>query len=161
MKLYSMEFDGSVLQRGFWLYVWRVVSADREVLYVGRTGDSSSANASSPFRRIGQHLEDRANAKGNALARQLGRCEIDPKRCRFSMAAIGPLFPEQLDFESHKVYRDRTGALERELALWLSDRGYEVLGIHHSRVEADPEQFAEIVALLSPTFPIAGCGEAQ
>lgn len=52
-----VEFDGAFLQRGFWLYVWRVIAPNStEVLYVGRTGDSSSPNAQSPFNRMGQHL---------------------------------------------------------------------------------------------------------
>ncbi len=46
---YSMTFDGALLERGFWLYVWRIIEGTRTVLYVGRTGDSSSPNASSPF----------------------------------------------------------------------------------------------------------------
>ena len=45
-----------MLERGFWLYVWRIASPIGEVLYVGRTGDSSSLNASPPFMRMAQHL---------------------------------------------------------------------------------------------------------
>jgi hypothetical protein len=51
------SFDGKLLQRGFWLYVWEITAADHEVFYyVGRTGDSSSPNAQSPFNRMSQHL---------------------------------------------------------------------------------------------------------
>jgi hypothetical protein len=52
MKAYAMSFDGALLGRGFWLYVWRITDDSRSALYVGRTGDSSSPHASSPFKRI-------------------------------------------------------------------------------------------------------------
>ena len=65
---YNMTFDGHLLNRGFWLYVWRIQGPVSHHVYVGRTGDSSSAHASSPFKRIGQHLDPSPNAKGNAGA---------------------------------------------------------------------------------------------
>ena len=60
---FEMGFEGEVLQRGFWLYVWKIAYDQETYLYIGRTGDSSSPNASSPFNRIGQHLDFRENAK--------------------------------------------------------------------------------------------------
>jgi len=61
---------GGILQRGFWLYVWEVTPADKAPLYyVGRTGDSSSTNAQSPFNRMGQHLGFAKNS--NMLRRHL------------------------------------------------------------------------------------------
>ncbi|HTE52126.1 MAG TPA: hypothetical protein VK698_14835 [Kofleriaceae bacterium] len=66
MESYAMTFDGALPQRGFWLYIWRVIDGERSVLYVGRTGDISSPHASSPFKRIGHHLDAGPNAKGNA-----------------------------------------------------------------------------------------------
>jgi hypothetical protein len=68
---YSMTFDGHLLNRGFWPYVWRIQGPVSHHVYVGRTGDSSSAHASSPFKRIGQHLDPSPNAKGNALGKHL------------------------------------------------------------------------------------------
>ena len=109
---YSMSFHGDLLKRGFWLYVWDIRTASERHLYVGRTGDSSSCNAASPFQRIGQHLDSRANAKGNALAKQLKKLAADPALCAFDMTAIGPLFPEQADFEAHKPIRDRVVLLK-------------------------------------------------
>jgi hypothetical protein len=121
-----MSFDGGLLQRGFWIYAWHIRREASEVVYVGRTGDSSSANASSPFRRIGQHLDPSPQAKGNAMARQLRKEGIDPKRCRFEMVAIGPIYPEQNDYVSHVPFRDRMAALERAVADELTLRGYKV-----------------------------------
>ena len=79
--LLSLSFSGALLQRGFWLYVWEVTAEDgRRVLYVGRTGDSSSANAQSPFNRLSQHLGN--NEHANALRRQLEEAGINPVTCR-------------------------------------------------------------------------------
>lgn len=97
-----MKFEGQVLQRGFWLYVWKISNCNGEWLYVGRTGDSSSANAGSPFSRIGQHLDFRRTARGNLLTKQLTKNSIDPFNSQFSMVAVGPLFKEEKDFEKHK-----------------------------------------------------------
>lgn len=111
LNSYEMTFVGSLLERGFWLYVWDIRQKENRYLYVGRTGDSSSANAASPFNRIGQHLDFRTNAKGNALGRQLRNIDVQPSQCTFEMLAIGPIFPEQATFELHKPIRDTVGAL--------------------------------------------------
>ncbi|MBL6974731.1 MAG: hypothetical protein ISR64_03275 [Deltaproteobacteria bacterium] len=144
MTAIEMSFDGSLLQRGFWLYVWTVQANDRTVLYVGRTGDSSSPNASSPFRRIGQHLDSRPNAKGNAMARQLKTEGVDPTKCRFEMLAFGPIFPEQETMAEHRVIRDRVAALERKLADHLKGRGHTVIGTHPRKRPLD-EQTTELL----------------
>jgi hypothetical protein len=44
------------------------------------------------------------------------------------MVAIGPIWPEQADFEAHKPVRDQMAALERAIADELRQRGYVVLG---------------------------------
>ena len=104
-------------------------------LYVGRTGDSSSPNAASPFNRISGHLDLRPNAKSNALAKQLSRADVNPSDCTFEMVAIGPVFPEQSSFESHKPFRDSMAALEAAMANVLSDRGYTVSFIEATQPE--------------------------
>ncbi len=147
-----MEFSGKLLKRGFWLYVWDIKGNSRH-LYVGRTGDSSSANASSPFRRIGQHLDTRLNAKGNALGRQLRSAGIEPESCTFEMTAIGPIFAEQASMLDHEPLRDKTAALEKALALELRRRGYSVLGTHSSRTDADPALFQQVLGKLDSTYP--------
>ena len=55
-SIHELTFPGPMTKRGFWLYVWRIQSPEGELLYVGRTGDSSSAHAASPIERMGQHL---------------------------------------------------------------------------------------------------------
>lgn len=52
-RVHELTFTGSFLRRGFWLYAWVIIAADHQVyVYVGRTGDSSSLNAQSPFSRM-------------------------------------------------------------------------------------------------------------
>ena len=57
LQPYSMKFDGHLLARGFWLYIWEIKGASSHHVYVGRTGDTSSPHAQSPFKRVGQHLD--------------------------------------------------------------------------------------------------------
>jgi len=153
MNAHSMNFDGALIARGFWLYVWEIADGSRTVLYVGRTGDTSLPNASSPFRRISQHLDSKANAKGNALLKQLTRAKLVPERCHFEMVAIGPLFPEQRDPAQHRLFRDKTAALERMLADHLRKRGYDVLGAHPGIGAVDTEVFTQIRQIVDDRWP--------
>jgi hypothetical protein len=75
------------------------------------------------------------------------------------MDALGPIFPEQETFEDHKIFRDRTAALERAVASWIDGRGYRVLGVHHARHEPDPELLRSLIELLSPSFPVLGASD--
>ena len=131
IKFYQMSFQGEVLERGFWLYVWEIVSDSNKYFYVGRTGDSSSAHAASPFNRIGQHLDFRENAKGNSLAKRLKQAGVNPRTSNFRMLALGPFFPEQATFDKHKHLRDQMATFEFELANYLKTEGCNVLGSHH------------------------------
>lgn len=159
MKLHSIRFDGAVLERGFWLYVVDIHSPQGRYLYVGRTGDSSSPNAGSPFSRIGQHLDKRLTAKGNALARQLATVNVDPNECGFEMLAVGPLYPEEHDFAQHKPIRDKVAALEYGLAQALRERGYSVIGQHSARSEPEQSVLSSVLevveARLRESDPIA------
>ena len=141
---YEMGFEGEVLQRGFWLYVWQIVYGKKTYIYVGRTGDSSSPNASSPFNRIGQHLDFRENAKGNSLARRLKEAGVDPKKSKFRMLALGPLFKEQKSFEAHKPYRDQMATFEYETAAHLRKMKFNVLGTHHKGISVPPDVVDEL-----------------
>ena len=76
MRLPHLKFSGAILERGFWLYAWRIENGSREFFYVGRTGDSSSQYAASPFSRLGQHLDIRPNATANMLLRHVRRLKL-------------------------------------------------------------------------------------
>lgn len=160
LEVCRMEFSGRLLKRGVWLYIWDIKGDERH-LYVGRTGDSSSPNASSPFRRIGQHLDTRLNAKGNALGRRLREAGINPESCTFEMIAIGPIFDEQASLTDHYPLRDKTAALERALADELKLRGYKVLGVHPRSVLPDPDLFRQVVEKLHLSFPRRSAPETE
>ncbi len=156
IRKYTMVFDGKLLRRGFWVYVWRIQSPKGVYLYIGRTGDSSSPYGASPFTRVGRHLDVRQNAKSNTLARHLLYAGLDPKRCRFRMVALGPLFPEQRAMKAHRPLRDKVAALERGIADFLRQRRYSVLGAHAGSLGPDARLFATVQALVAPEFPPRG-----
>lgn len=153
LDAYSMKFDGNLLRRGFWLYIWRITDKASDHLYVGRTGDSSSPYASSPFKRIGQDLDPNPNAKGNALGKQLRRAGVICEDCLFEMVAVGPIFDEQETFQQHKQFRDATAALERAVADWLRERGYNVLGTHPRTGPLDKERLRAVIDHIEAKFP--------
>lgn len=149
---FSMSFDGQLLKRGFWLYVWEIEGPLSTYLYVGRTGDSSSPHASSPFNRIGQHLDPRSSAKGNALGKQLQKAGVNCLDCRFEMVAIGPIFPEQATFDAHVPARNRMAAIERSIADELRQRGHVVLGTHPRAEKPDECILDQIRKILNARF---------
>jgi hypothetical protein len=146
-------FDGLLLHRGFWLYVWRIRQGDRFLVYVGRTGDSASPFAASPFIRAGQHLDLREKAKANALVRQLRAHGVDPTRAEYELIAMGPLAPEATERASHWPLRDKVAALEAALAKELETRGYDLIGSHGSRKLLDRELFDRVLAAVEDEFP--------
>jgi hypothetical protein len=150
-----VTLPGPMLRRGFWLYVWRVLRLHKpELLYVGRTGDNSSPNASPPYIRMGQHLGSIKNQ--NALRQHLLRRDIQPEDCQqFEFVAHGPLHAEVVKpggfshsdkvgvrqlMELHRPLRNVVGAMERRLADELRAAGYDVLNTvrwPHEVVERD------------------------
>lgn len=148
-----MKFEGALLRRGFWLYVWEIKGDASHHVYVGRTGDSSSPHAQSPFKRIGQHLDSSPKAKGNALGRQLRNAEVNHEGCTFEMLAIGPIFPEQTSFAEHVPVRNQMAALERAVADDLKELGYAVLGTHPRVGTPDPGLLLEVRTVIGKRFP--------
>lgn len=162
---HEFAFDGGLLERGFWLYVWEITTAEnRHLYYVGRTGDSSSFNAQSPFNRMGQHLG--FQKQSNAMRRQLEAKGIVPEECNFRLVAHGPLLEEGKTREEHRPRRDKVGALEKALAEAMCAAGYDVLNTVNCRVPLDEEMFAEVLEAFGEKFAklrrsVAVAGEAQ
>ena len=139
---YRLAFDGRLLRRGFWLYVWRIICPEGSELYcVGRTGDSSSPNAASPFSRMSAHFS--RNPRGNALLRNLLSEGIAADECQFELHAHGPFFPEQESFDAHRPCRDHMAALEKDVADQLRQAGRRVIGTHPSTPGSKEEVGAE------------------
>tara|TARA_B100000678_G_C18210692_1_gene503246 strand:+ start:1544 stop:1993 length:450 start_codon:yes stop_codon:yes gene_type:complete len=141
--------------------VWRVTTKDGELLYVGRTGDSSSPHASAPFKRLGQHLSQ--NDKQNPLRRHLEARGISPEICEdFEFIAHGPVFEalthaEDDDLETrkqrHYPVRDQIAALEKALADALSEVGYDVLNTVRSRKPLDQSVWSSLRTAFAEHFP--------
>lgn len=140
--LQTLNFDGALLHRGFWLYVWEITPAGASPLYyVGRTGDSSSANAQSPFNRMGQHLG--FNEASNTLRRRLLARSVTPEACHFKLVAVGPLDAESTEDTraEHDERRDRIAAMEKALADLMKESGYNVINRVHSKKALDLKVF--------------------
>jgi hypothetical protein len=152
-ELHSLAFSGALLARGFWLYVWEVVNAGHEpVLYVGRTGDSSSPNAQSPFTRLSQHLG--INEHANALRHNLTAAGIDVDTCRsFEIIAYGPIFLEASCMDEHLPLRDKVAALEKKLRDALKQSGYNVLNEVRCQKPLDAELWEDARNAFSARFP--------
>lgn len=160
-----------MLQRGFWLYVWRVVrSSQPDLLYVGRTGDNSSPNASPPYIRMGQHLGSIKNQ--NALRTHLQNRNVSPEECdQFDLVAHGPIRPEvtkppgfrHVDRDVvaslmalHRPIRDLVGAMERRLAVELAAVGYDVMNVVNSKYEVSSKDWLPIRREFAVDFPKLG-----
>jgi len=127
-KIYELRFEGGVLARGFWLYVWQITTPEGgDLYYVGRTGDSSSSNAQSPFNRMSQHLG--FNLRSNVLRKRLTGTvhNLDLEKCRFKLIALGPLFSEEKTMASHRRPLDIVAGLEKALADSMTSAGYCVI----------------------------------
>ena len=142
-KTHELTFNGGLLERGFWLYVWEITTPqDTHLYYVGRTGDSSSIMAQSPFNRMGQHLG--FNKHANPLRRYLNAEDVDPEQCLFRLVTYGPILEEAANLEEHRQRRDRTGAIEKALAAAMLSAGYRVINVVSSHAKLDAELFASV-----------------
>jgi hypothetical protein len=140
---HELTFDGRLLERGFWLYVWEIKTPrDTYLHYVGRTGDSSSTNAQSPFNRMGQHLG--FNDHANPLRRYLRVEGLDPNKCLFRLVTYGPVLAEAATLEEHRQRWDQMGAMEKALAVAMEKAGYRVLNVVNCRANLDAELFANV-----------------
>jgi len=146
MKSHSLTFSGALIERGFWLYVWHVACGTQAIVYVGRTGDSSSQYAASPFNRLGQHLDIRESASANMLLRHMRLKKMEPTAARYTMIAVGPIYPEQQSMELHRRHRNVVAALEAALGQHMVQRGYDVVGNTTSKHTLDQRLFTEVLA---------------
>lgn len=159
--IHTFSLPGQMLRRGFWLYVWRVETPSGEMLYIGRTGDNSSPNATAPYTRMGQHLGK--SKSQNALRAHLEKRGVDPQSCtNFHLVSYGPIFPEVEKEEGisreelmarHMPIRNVVGALEKALADSLKDAGHDVLNTVKWKHPLDEKHWAPALAAFSEHFP--------
>lgn len=151
--IFTVNLDGAMLRRGFYLYVWEITPPDgKKVLYVGRTGDSSSPNAQSLFNRLGQNLGTLATS--SMVRNNLEKRGIDPMQCQFGMIGFGPIFDEAPDknMETHKPIRDKVGAAEKRLAEDLANAGYDVMNKVRCNADLDAEVYEQVRAAFALRF---------
>ena len=153
----SLNFRGLLLKRGFWLYVWQIRAPSGTcVYYIGRTGDNSTATASSPLNRAGMHYDTNPKAKGKRLIHRIQAQGWDPEQCEYRLAAVGPLFREESTLQEHKPIRNVVATLEHAVAENFRSRGLSVLGVHHASKKAPLDQsiFSEALqAMNDALFP--------
>ena len=152
---HTLTLPGAMIERGFWLYVWRIASPVGELLYVGRTGDSSSTNAATPFARMAQHLG--TNNRENMVRRHLEGRRVPPETCTsFDLIAHGPIFEETPDARTHTERRDVVAALEKALADGLARSGYDVLNNVKDRHHLDVRLWTMVREEFAAHFPRLG-----
>lgn len=168
VETFRLTVPGPMLRRGFWLYVWRTITAaNHELLYVGRTGDNSSPNASPPYIRMGQHLGSIKNQ--NALRSHLVKNGVTPEDCRrFDLIAHGPIYAEVVKpsnydradnvgrlalMRLHMPIRDIVGAMEKRLATDLSAAGYAVMNTVRWPHAVDDAEWLPIRRAFAEDFP--------
>lgn len=144
---HHVTFDGALLCRGFWLYVFNIINKTERFIYIGMTGDRSSGHAGSPFDRMSKHLG--RNPRNNAIRKKLEKMHINPEECSFEVMAIGPLFDEQKPASnSHTLFCDQVEALERALAEHLKEQLYKVISHHRSFTHTpDPQVLKDVIKL--------------
>ncbi len=153
--VYHLDFEGAILERGFWVYVWKIVPRDGHLLYyVGKTGDKASGVSQSAFDRLSKHVGH--NKYNNALRRHLSKAGIDPATCRFTFHAWGPLFHHSA--RRHRDLCDVTSALEKGLADSLVAGGYSVINRVTCRTPLDEKLFADLRSAFIKQFPKLGRG---
>lgn len=154
LDIFELEFSGKFLERGFWLYIWEVSPKQAKPLfYIGRTGDSSSTKAQSPFNRMSQHL---GFAKNSAMLRNhLEANNVKPEHCKFRLVAVGPLYPESMekDRTEHDERRDLVAGMEKALAQEIRNAGYTVMNEVKSRKVLDKVAFAKVRLAFRQKFP--------
>ena len=147
-----LTLPGATFKRGFWLYVWRIKSPVGKLLYVGRTGDSSSPKEADPYTRMTRHLSHNKNE--NMLRQRLGERCVAPEDCdSLDLIAYGPLFAEARDMSGHRGPRDKVAALERELAESLASVGYDVLNKVHSNQQVYVHLWDQVHKAFAEHFP--------
>ena len=151
MKISRMSFDGTLLGRGYWIYAIIIYYKSNEMyLYIGRTGDNSSANAGSPFQRVMDHFNLRQSVPMNTIKDLIKKNEHEFSNIYFRLLAVGPLSPEQKDYESHKPIRNKMTALEKYVADYFVSKGYNVIGKHDDNEAKDQELNAKVIEALEP-----------
>lgn len=156
-RLCTLSFDGAMLTRGFWLYVWEITNKDgRVVHYLGKTGVKHTRMIPSAYTVASFQLGHSAN--NNALRRHLESVGLDPGQCSFRFHAYGPVF-DTSSKKTHGEQYDIMAGLETGLSDALLKAGYDLLNPLNRRMPVDETLFAQVRRVLSETLPRLAEGE--
>lgn len=153
-KLHHLSLPSGLLQRGFWLYVWKVEIPGGEVVhYVGMTGDTSTYNPQSPFKRAADHLG--FNDNSNPLRRYLRERGHELENCKaLDLVAYGPIYEVPRESGAYGPVRGKVAALEKALCGALRGAKYEVIHADPGcRFEYEPAKWSEVRAVFGEHFP--------
>jgi hypothetical protein len=156
VNIQRISLSAKMLRRGFWLCVWKISTTDDQTLhYVGRTGDSSSLKAQSPFARISGHLG--SNKHADTLQQHLRKRKLAIENCvQFEMIPFGPIYDEADGLELHRERRDVVAALESKLCAAMAQGEYDVLNTVNSKKVLDPTMWLTVRTEFVKTFPKLG-----
>jgi hypothetical protein len=154
-QAWELSLPPQLLQRGFWIYVWKVVGPhDEQLCYVGMTGDVTRV-AQSPFGRVTSTLGNNKNA--NTLRAALHARGVDPEHCKgLTLAAYGPLYDAN-DTENYMEHWHKVRALERALFDALKEEGFVPVNKRRpsGRPDYDANLFVAIRSAFASHFPHA------
>ena len=143
---HAVQFDGSLLCEGFWIYVIRIEHNKKCYYYVGRTGDSSSPSAGSPFSRLASHFSHKKNNRSSYLKAHFLKHKINLEASRYTLWAYGPIFKKATDWKMHKLRRNTTALIEAELAEYMrTSLELTVIGSYPRRGKYNMQLFKKII----------------
>ncbi len=125
---YEVNIDGRLLERGYWLYVWKIETPEGVLVHVGHTGDSVNAGAGTVVARLGAVLDTREQARGNSLARLVAGRGLEPLACTYRLLALGPFQPESESMHEHRPRRVEMQERAAGLCAALEARGLDLVG---------------------------------
>ena len=157
-KPYVLDLPVPMLERGFWLYVWRIKSKQGEFLYVGMTGDAGFTKAADPFSRTAQHLSH--NERQNAVRKNLKDHDVLPEECdSIKLIAHGPIFPETSSRDEHKRRWNIVARFRKELADALKFNDYQLLPYPGSTQDLDYDRWKGVRKAFERHFPELSCDQ--
>jgi hypothetical protein len=127
--LYQVELPPQILQRGFWIYAWKIRGPSSENLcYVGMTGDNTGV-AQSAFNRASAHFGFNENA--NQIRKRLAEKGFEPEQCQtIRFLVYGPIFPYTHSEPNTPTFHDcrrKVASLENTLWHLFEEGGYIML----------------------------------
>lgn len=153
-QIHHLELPSALLQRAFWLYVWKIVlpSGGGTVHYVGMTGDTGAGTAQSAMNRVSAHLG--RNVKSNALRRYLkSKREVELEDCQaLDLFAFGPVYrsPEKADYATQ---RGKVAAIEKHLWAQMEAARYVMLNAQPAaRAKLDRPRWEDVYSAFREHF---------